>query len=439
MDNKQPVSSGLVGKQFMFPFILVTALFFMWGIPNNLNDVLIKQFMKSFELSRFQAGLIQSAFYMGYFLVAMPAAMIMRKYSYKTGLVIGLFLYGFGCLLFWPAAMAGQYIYFLLALFVIATGLAFLETGANPFIAVLGNPSSSERRLNFSQAFNPIGAVTGVLIGTIFIFSGKEHSVDEINALKAAGEYEAYLRWETMRVVKPYLVLACLVIFWAILILRTKFPEVAGDRKNDPVHKGRIADLLHYPHFLLGIVAQFFYVGAQVGTWSYFIQYVQDYTGSTEKIAGYFLTGTLVAFGVGRFSATWFMKFVKPGTLMGFYSIANAILVTIGILMPNWIGVWSIFFTSFFMSLMFPTIFAMGIKGLGPNTKLGGSMIVMAIIGGAVWTPVMGLIFQSTNSMAVAMVIPLIAYVFITFYAFMGSKPRGPLYETTDETVIATH
>jgi FHS family L-fucose permease-like MFS transporter len=392
--------------------------------------------MKSFELSRFQAGLLQSAFYMGYFLLAMPAAMIMRRYSYKTGLVIGLLLYATGCILFWPAAIVGKYGFFLFALFVIACGLAFLETGANPFIAVLGGSSNSERRLNFSQAFNPIGSVVGVLIGTIFIFSGKEHTVDEINVLKAAGEYESYLKWETMRVVIPYLVLACLVIFWAVLIMFTKFPAVAGDKKDDPGHKGRLAELFHYPHFLKGVVAQFFYVGAQVGTWSYFIQYVQDYTGQTEKIAGYFLTGTLVAFGVGRFSATWLMKYMKPNKLMGIYSIANIVLVSICILFPGWVGVWSIFFTS---SLMFPTIFAMGIKGLGPNTKLGGSMIVMAIIGGAFWTPVMGLIFQHFHSMALAMLVPLIAYMFILYYAFFGSKPGGPLYESHDDMVVTSH
>ena len=167
-----PIRSGFMSIGALLPFVLVTTLFFMWGIPNNLNGVLIKQFMKSMEISRFQAGLIQSAFYMGYFALAVPAAMLMRRFSYKTGIVFGLFLYAAGCLLFWPAAIIGQYGFFLLALFVIASGLAFLETGANPFIALLGNPESSEQRLNFSQAFNPIGSVVGVLLGTIFIFSG---------------------------------------------------------------------------------------------------------------------------------------------------------------------------------------------------------------------------------------------------------------------------
>ncbi|HOK46366.1 MAG TPA: L-fucose:H+ symporter permease, partial [Bryobacteraceae bacterium] len=376
---------GSLGRHKLFPrehmvvFVLVTALFFFWGIPNNLNDVLIRQFMKSFEISRFQAGLVQSAFYMGYFLLSMPAALMMRKYGYKTGLVTGLLLYSAGAILFWPAALIGRYGFFLFALFVIASGLAFLETGANPFIAQLGDPASSERRLNFSQAFNPFGAISGALIGTAFIFSGVELTPAEIDAMKAAGEYEAYLRSETMRVIAPYAVLGCVVFVWALLMMMTKFPKLAGEAdEQNGGEKGKISDLFRYRHFVLAVFAQFFYCGAQIGTWSYFIQYVQDYTHQPEKVAGYFLTGTLVAFCVGRFLATYLMKFVKPNILMGIYSVINVGLVAIGVLFPGWVGLWSIFFTSFFMSLMFPTIFALGLKELGPNTKLGGSMIVMA-------------------------------------------------------------
>ncbi len=417
----------LFAPGYRLPFILVTALFFFWGIPNNLNDILIKQFMKSFEISRFQAGLIQSAFYMGYFTLSMPAALLMRKYSYKTGLVTGLLLYAAGTFLFWPAAIVRDYGFFLFALFVIASGLAFLETGANPFIAVLGDPRTSERRLNFSQAFNPFGAITGVLVGTVFILSGIELSPQEIAVLKASGEYDAYLRHETLRVVEPYLVLGMVVLFWAILMMRTKFPKVAEEAHEDANRpKGRFRDLFHYPHFVQGVIAQFFYVGAQVGTWSYFIQYVQDYTGQPEKVAGYFLTGTLVAFGVGRFTATYFMKFIQPNILMGLYGIINVLLAAVGVLFPGWVGVWAVFLTSFFMSLMFPTIFALAIKELGPNTKLGGSLVVMAIIGGAVFTPIMGLVFELTRSMAMAMLVPLACYAFITYYALLGSRVRIP-------------
>ena len=409
------------------PFILVTALFLFWGIPSNMNDILIKQFMKSFEITRFKAGLIQSAFYMGYFVLSMPAALIMRKYSYKTGLVIGLLLYSGGTFLFWPAALLGQYGFFLFALFVIASGAAFLETAANPFIAVLGDARTSERRLNFSQAFNPIGAVIAVLVGTIFILSGIELRPDQITELKAGGKYDAYLQHETMRVVMPYLVIGAVIFLWALLIMRTKFPKVAEEAQSGAERDhGRFLDLFKYRHFVLGVVAQFFYVGAQVGIWSYFIQYVQDYTHQPEKVAGYFLTGTLVAFGVGRFSATYLMKFIMPHKLMGVYAIINLALVAVGVFYPGWVGVWALFLTSFFMSLMFPTIFALAIKGLGPNTKLGGSLIVMAIIGGAVFPPLEGLVFAATRSMATAMAILLVCYAFITHYAFWGSRPRVP-------------
>ena len=218
----QTSNSSLIKKEQLLPFILVTALFLFWAIPNNLNDILIKQFMKSFAINRFWAGLVQSAFYLGYFVIAIPAGLIMRKYNYKTGLLIGLFLYSTGTILFWPAAIVGKYWFFLVALFIIASGLSFLETGANPFIARLGSSETSARRLNFSQSFNPVGAILGALIGTAFILSGIEPSDQKIAAMKAAGEYESYLRTETLRVVTPYVILGCVVFIWGILILFTR-------------------------------------------------------------------------------------------------------------------------------------------------------------------------------------------------------------------------
>ncbi len=408
----------------LLPFILVTALFFLWGIPNNLNDVLIRQFMKSFTISRTQAGLVQSAFYFGYFVLAMPAAIMMRKVGYKAGFVTGLCLYALGTFLFWPAAIIGRYEFFLLALFVIASGLSFLETASNPFIAQLGDPESSERRLNFSQAFNPLGSITGVLIGTVFIFSGVELTPQEVAAQKAQGIYEAYLRTETLRVVKPFLVIGVIALIWAVLILCTKFPSIQSEHENSGGDHGRFRDLFRYPHFLLAVLAQFLYVGAQVGTWSYFIQYVQEYTHQPEKVAGYFLTGTLAAFGVGRFVSAYIMRFIPPNKLMAGYSVANFLLVGMAVLRPGWIGLWCLFLTSFFMSLMFPTIFALGLKGLGPNTKIGGSLLVMAIVGGAVLTPIMGLISVRSGSLALAYTIPLVTYIYIVFYSLLGSKPR---------------
>jgi len=427
-----PVGHSVFPPGQIVPFVLVTALFFLWGIPNNLNDVLIRHFMKTFEITRFQAGLIQSAFYMGYFLLAMPAALLMRRLGYKFGFVTGLLLFATGAFLFWPAALAGSYGFFLFALFVIASGLSFLETASNPFIAQLGDPDTSERRLNFSQAFNPLGAITGALIGIVFIFSGVELSPQQIAERQAARTYEAYLRFETLRVVRPYLVVGVITVAWALLILRTKFPTISSESESGSGEHGSFRQLLSQRHFLLAVVAQFFYVGAQVGTWSYFISYVQDYAHMPEKTAGYLLVGTLAAFGVGRFVSAYLMRYISPSRLMGFYALTNMILVSVAVLRPSLVGITCLLLTSFFMSLMFPTIFALGLKGLGSNTKIGGSLLVMAIIGGAVLTPIMGLVSEKFHSLALAYSIPLIAYIYICIYSFLGSRRvevPGPLNE----------
>jgi len=424
--EEKPGGASLFPSGHLLPFVLVTFLFFLWGIPNNLTDVLIRQFMKSFAISRFQAALVQFAQFMGYFIMAMPAALFMRRFGYKSGFVVGLLLFGLGAFLFWPAAIVAKYGFFLVALLIIGSGLSFLETASNPFIAQLGDPTSSERRLNFSQAFNPFGAITGVLIGTVFIFSGIELSPQQIDSMKAQHLYDAYLRSETLRVVKPYLALGVLAVLWALLILRTKFPPIQSEHEEGGDH-GHFRELFRFPHFWMAVVAQFLYVGAQIGTWSYFIQYVQEYTHQPEKTAGYLLTGTLVAFGVGRFTSAYLMRFIAPYKLLGTLAVANVALVAFGVLHPGWTGLWAILLTSFFMSLMFPTIFALGLKGLGPNTKIGGSFLVMAIVGGALIPPLMGKIADASHSMAPAYVVPLVAYLAIAGYAFAGVSLRSDL------------
>jgi MFS transporter, FHS family, L-fucose permease len=413
----------LIPKQDKLAFFLVTGLFFLWAIPNNLNDVLIRQFMKSFEISRLQAGLVQSAFYLGYFCFSIPAALVMRRFGYKTGLVTGLVLYASGTFLFLPAASARSYPLFLMALFVIASGLGFLETGSNPLIAQLGDPETSVRRLNFSQAFNPIGSICGAVVGTLFIFSGVEPGVRQIAQMKAQGAYDRYLEHETVRVLAPYIVLGVVVLAWAVLILRTRFPAIADAQSSTAETKdGGYIRLLKYPSFWFAVAAQFCYVGAQVGTWSYFIQYAQDYTHVAEKTAGYLLTATLAAFAVGRFASSYLMKRIRPSVMLGAFAIANILLLAVGISLPGWIGLIAVLLTSFFMSLMFPTIFALGIRDLGVHTKEGASLIVMAIIGGAVFTPLMGIVFQFTKSMALSMCVPSICYIVVAGYAFWGAQ-----------------
>ncbi len=421
------LDAPLVTRATVVPFVLITTLFFLWAIPNNLNDVLIRQFMKSFAMNRLEAGLVQSAFYIGYFLLAMPAALIMRRFGYKSGFLIGLGLYSLGCFLFWPAAIANRYAFFLGALFVIASGLSFLETASNSFIAQLGDPRSAARRLNLAQAFNPVGSITGVLIGTIFIFSGVNLTTRQVAALHARHAYHAYLHTETMRVVGPYLFLAALTLGMLVLIAITRFPESLTRTEALEEHGGSFRALLRHPGFVIAVLAQFAYVGAQIGTWSYFIPYVLSYTNDQDKAAGFLLTASLVAFLIGRFFSAWLMRFIHPSRLMGIYCVANTLLVLAGVAFPGWVGVWALLLTSFFMSLMFPTIFAQGIRGLGPNTKLGGSLMVMAIVGGAVLTPMMGLIVHRTGSQALSYLVPLAAYVFVGFYAFADLRiSRAP-------------
>ncbi len=399
------------------PFILVTGLFFLWGIPNNLNDVLIRQFMKSFEISRFQGGLVQSAFYLGYFVLALPAGFLMKRHGYKLGFVTGLLLFATGCFLFFPAASYGKYWFFLVALFVMASGLAFLETASNPFVAQLGPTATSEQRLNLAQSFNPLGCIIGILVGTAFIFSGVELSHEKVDAMKAAGTYASYLHGEILRVVLPYLVLGCLALTWSVFIGLMTLPAFLRAREHAAEVSGNWRDLLGKRHFLFAVVAQFAYTGASTCAWSYFIQYCKEYAHTTERLGGILLACTMGLFTIGRFVSTALMRRYAPGKIMLAYGLTNAVLLLFGIFSPNWIGLFAILLTSFFLSLMFPTIFAMGIKDLGPNTNIGGSFIVMAIIGGAVMTPLMGLVAEYCNSTALAYQVPLYGNLIVALYA----------------------
>ncbi len=403
-------------------FALITGLFFLWGMPNNLNDILIRQFMKSFVISRFQAGLVQSAFYLGYFLLALPAGFLMNRFGYKSGLLTGLLLFATGCFLFYPAALVGRYDFFLAALFVVASGLAFLETASNPFIAQLGPTATSEQRLNLAQAFNPLGSITGVLIGTVFIFSGIELTPTQVRSMQSAGTYAPYLHSEVLRTVTPYLVLGAIALLWAAMIAFRRFPAFVHAREHNSETNGRWQNLLHKPHFLFAVLAEFLYVGAQVGTWSFFIQYAQDYGHRTEKGAGFLLTGTLVAFALGRFAGAALMRRIRPSRLMMGYAIVNIALLALAVFHPGNFGVFAIFLTSFFMSVMFPTIFALGVKDLGPDTNIAGSLLVMSIVGGAILTPCMGLIAEKFHSTATAYIVPLCGFVGVMLYArFMQS------------------
>jgi FHS family L-fucose permease-like MFS transporter len=419
--NKEDIHAQLIPPGRLLLFLVVTPLFFLWAIPNNLTDFLIRQFMKSFEINRSNAAQLQISIYIGYFAMAIPAGLLMRRIGYKFGLVIGLFLLFAGCWLFWPAARADSYTFFVAAQGVIGCGLACLEAGANSFIAQLGSSGSSERRLNFSQAFNPLGSITAGFVGTIFIFSGVELNVAQKAAQQAAGTYRAYLHSETLRVVPTYLALGSVALLWAVMILLTKFPDLSSEDTSESSPGGEMHVRLFQRHYVFAVLAQFLYVGAQVGTWSYFILYVRSATGVGDKMAGYMLTGTLAAFAVGRFSSAWLMRRFHARLMLVLYAALNVALCLVAVVYPGWVGVACLLTTSLFMSIMFPTIFALGLKGMGDKTKNAGSGLVMAILGGGALTKVMGMVADRSGLQA-AYVVPLVCYIGVALYAWLFAE-----------------
>jgi MFS transporter, FHS family, L-fucose permease len=392
-------------QKFLLAFILIVSLFFAWGVANSLNDILIPQFKKAFVLTDLQTGLVQSAFYGGYFLLAMPAALFMRRFGYKAAVVCGLCIFSLGAFLFYPAAEMHAYVYFLGALLVIASGLAFLETSANPMVAALGSPESSERRLNFAQAFNPLGVLSGVFIGRWFILSDEQLPSNQL----------------AHAVVWPYMVIGVCILLWAFLVAKVKFPPVATARiEKGSGESGGFLKLFAYPRFLFGVMAQFFYVAAQVGVWSFTIRYTQH---AVPKIpitsAADILFWSQFSFMIGRFVGTALMGRINPDRLMAIYAGIAVILTLIAALVGGWTGVMCLAATSFFMSIMFPTIFAGAIRDLGPLTKSGSSFLVMAIIGGAVAPPIMGLI-SGFSSMQYAMLVPSLCFAVILAFAWVN-------------------
>ena len=410
----------------LLPIVLIVSLFFLWGMANNLNDPLIKHFAKLFTLGRFGAGLVQSAFYLGYFLFAIPAALFMQRFSYKAAVIFGLILYGLGALLFYPAGQMQSYGFFLAALFVIAAGLSFLETSANPMVATLGAPEDSERRLNFAQSFNPLGSIIGAQIGGIFILSGVEYTPKQLAAMAP----QAIAAWHTREAAAaetPYIVIGIGVLVWAALIALTRFPASASDHAESVGDLRRFAELFRRGRYMAGVFAQFCYVGAQVGIWSYTIFYVQaEMPGTNEKTATDLLTLGLGLFMVGRFIGTALMGKFNPLRLLTVYSLVNIALCAIGLLAGGVVGTAALLAASFFMSIMFPTIFAASIRGLGDLTKLGSSLIVMAIIGGAVFTNLMGLISDKTGHIRFAMIVPLVCFVVIAAFAARSRQAAQP-------------
>jgi FHS family L-fucose permease-like MFS transporter len=408
-------------NKYLYPFILVTSLFFLWAFLHNINPILIPHLKKACRLTDTQSALIDSSVYLAYFLVAIPAGFFMHRFGYKKGILFGLALYAFGTLLFLPAASARSYTFFLVALFIIASGAAFLETVANPYITVLGDKDTAEQRLNFAQSFNGVGAFVAPIVGGQFILSGIEYTSDELDRMNPT-QLNEYLNAEAATVNIPYLVIAVIVLLVAVLFLFTKLPEGEVDPSDE--HLGGFSSkVLRYSHVKWAVIAEFFYVGAQVGVGSFFIRYSKYMIGMGEKEAA-FKWGSIamVGFMVGRFTGTFLMKYIKPANLLSLYAAINILLLFAGVFAKGHVAVYAVMASPFFMSIMFPTIFALGIKNLGEEAKFASSFLVMAIIGGAVAPLVMGYISDSTGSIQTAYLVPLICFIAILFFGVKGHK-----------------
>ncbi len=420
-------SHQLFPRKYIFPFVLLASCFMWWGIANNLTDPLVKVFMSIFPtLSTFQSSLIQFAFYGGYFCLAIPGAIISRRFSYKTGVLIGLGLYAAGCLLLVPASLSLTFWSFLGAFWVLAAGLSILETSANPYVLSLGSAETATQRLNLAQAFNPIGSIIGILLGGLLIMQ----KLDPWNNPSTAEDAKSFIiptadQPETLAIVIfPYLLIAAILVVIWLTILFTKMPTASDPDKN--VHfAATFGRLLRNSNYVFAVVAQFFYVGAQITVWTYTNFYIPnqlDWVSQPDVLLNWHIWA-LVAFGVCRFIFTGLMNYFKDANLLAFASVAAAVLSLVVIFVGGLIGSISLIAISAFMSLMFPTIFGLGCRGLGADTKVGSSGLIMAILGGALITPLQGAFIDWTN-VSISYIVPFICFAVVAAFAFYSGRVK---------------
>ncbi|MDE3252755.1 MAG: L-fucose:H+ symporter permease [Bacteroidota bacterium] len=396
---------------------MITSLFFMWGFVHNLDPILIPHLKKSFSLSTLQSSLVDSAVFIAYFLMALPAGFIMKKYGYKKGIITGLFLFATGSFLFIPAANTQQYIFFLMALFIIACGLTILETAANPYASLLGDPATSTQRLNFAQSFNGLAATLAPIIGARMILT--KGYTDEALAGMSSTAREIALASEAASVKTPYFVLGCIIVVIALIFAFLKLPDIK--ETSGIVPSKSIRHTLHHKHLLGAVIAQFFYVGAQVCVFSFFILYAVKAAGIDKiKAADYLGWGCGMAFMVGRFAGTFVMRYVSPPRLLTIYAFICVSLCVVAITAEGMLPVYAVIGIAFFMSIMFPTIFSLGIKNLGTDTELGSSLIIMSIVGGALLPPVLGYISDLTHNIQTGYIVPLICFAVVGWYGWKG-------------------
>lgn len=404
----------------LLPFILITSLFLMWGLANNMTDTLLAAFKRIMSMSDFQTSWIQVAFYGSYFCLALPAAIIIKKFTYKTGVLLGLGLFIVGSLLFYPASQTMVYGHFLASLFVLAGGLSILETACNPYIIAMGPEETSTQRLNLAQSFNPIGSIIGVLLSKLFILSQLNEASAEARATMKAAELSAIQSAELAAVMGPYVGVAVILLLLWVAISITSMPR-ASEADASVAVGATLRRLLKNANYRWGVAAQFFYVGAQIGVWSYTIRYVMQELSVDEAAAADYYLAALVLFTVSRFVCTALMKYIKPGSLLAGLAVLAVVCTVLVVFGGGIVGVYALVAVSGCMSLMFPTIYGLAVRGLGDDTKIGGSGLIMAILGGAVLTSVQGQVSDLTGSIHLAYLVPMLCFVFVAVY---GRKAR---------------
>jgi FHS family L-fucose permease-like MFS transporter len=424
-----PAKAGLVHPGLAVPFILLVACFAAWGSAANLTDVLVGVFRHIFTMSNFQSALVQFAYYGAYFALAIPAALINRRFGYKTGVLTGLGLATLGGLLFLPASKLLAYGFFLVALFVLAAGLSILETSANPFVIAMGPEISATQRLNLAQAFNPVGANIGVLLGAVVILPNITSEADK--ASMTAAQLERAQEQDLSLVLGPYLGIACaLLLIWVLIaVKKIDTPDEHAHFGLEQTSGGAMSRLMGNRHYRFGVVAQFANVGAQVCAWSFTIQYAQDVAGVPTDNSGWYLQASLILFLISRFVMTYLLGIIRPTKLLLAMAGLGVALCLVAVFSPNMLGLIAVVGISLSLSLMFPTIYGVALQGLGPDTKFGAAGLVMAILGGALVTPVMGLVMDHADT-NVGFLVPAICLSVVAAYALFdlrSSRHGGPL------------
>lgn len=423
----------LIPRKFLLPFILITSLFALWGFANDITNPMVSAFKKVMELNNFEASLVQLAFYGGYFTMALPAAIFVNKYSYKKGILLGLGLYALGALLFYPAASLESYGFFLASLYILTFGLAFLETTANPYILSMGDEATATRRLNLAQAFNPMGALAGLIVAQKFILSSLESArlgEDKNTQFSDLSESaRSIIRTSDLAVIRnPYVILGIVVIGFFILICVVKMPKQQNVERRVNIRKA-IQRLFRVPRFVGGVIAQAFYVGAQIMCWTYLYQYAEA-LGINNELAVNYGIAALVVFMVGRWIGTALLKFVNSAKLLCYFSIGAGICTLLTIFIVGIPGLYALVAISFFMSIMFPTIYGMALEGQGEDAKFGAAFLVMAIVGGALMPAFQGLILDlggpgytdmvilGVPEVNFSFILPLVCFVITGVYAW---------------------